>query len=491
MKSETFAAPEGICLFCDETEDLETVNLDGWNEEVCESCLDPNNWASETFEAFDPADAWDNFMHQQEMALEAYQEYLDYSGEEPLMTFEEWGEWQADLEDEYLQQQWEEMQEEDEPSPEDDPEYTTLEGTLDSETFESKSSPYWHELPKWDDVALFPCEYILPHGGELRRCRRDATTQKHWGNFCNKHQRVSDVMGHRIKQRMFEQQEKEKQEEMARRDRMTKEDFFQDIFESPVSCKICGKTFDSFRGLNGHMNAHLPPHRKRAEGCEHEWQMTELPLERGHKYHVGWVNAAGIPSYHMVCIKCNYCTDCSGTHGFLAETFEAPKKTKQEIITYMLSNCEDWDEYSYRYTVNDEQWTLADLFIRQWLNNGWDGFGMNNVEEVYRYLVDNKELLIEYDLVSPDGINNSGIPLWDNYDFEAETFAAEYCPTCQIPEHDSCSLTDGCPCCEDTMIGIYRRAEDEEQTIEDFFVDMSDLLTKYSGGNWDWDSGSP
>ena len=38
-----------------------------------------------------------------------------------------------------------------------------------------------------------------------------------------------------------------------------------ETFESPVSCKICGKTFDSFRGLNGHMNAHLPPHRKRAE----------------------------------------------------------------------------------------------------------------------------------------------------------------------------------------------------------------------------------
>ncbi len=34
-------------------------------------------------------------------------------------------------------------------------------------------------------------------------------------------------------------------------------------FEAPVSCDICGKTFDSFRGLNGHMNAHL---KKRAEG---------------------------------------------------------------------------------------------------------------------------------------------------------------------------------------------------------------------------------
>ncbi len=398
------------------------------------------------------------------------------------------------------------------------------------ETFESKNSfnfSRWHELPKWDDVVLFPCEYILPHGGELRRCRRDATTQKHWGNFCNKHQRVSDVMGHRIKQRMFEQQEKEKQEEMARRDRMTKEDFFQDIFESPVSCKICGKTFASFRGLNGHMNAHLPSHRKRAE------------------------------------------------------TFEAPKKTKEEIISYLLSNCEDYDEYAdpIYHTVNDKKWTIADLFIRQWLNNGWDGFGMNNVEEVYGYLVDNKELLIEYDLVSPDGINNSGFPLWRNYDFEAEsevqndcyicgdgdgpacdadgcqdkhytymldnmeaeecehewkmmelplerghkydvgwvnaagitsyhmvcincnyctecsgthgflaeTFEADYCNDCAIPEHPSCSLTDGCPCCENTMIGIYRRAEGEDEpTIEEFFREMETTLNKY--GEWHWDS---
>ena len=38
-----------------------------------------------------------------------------------------------------------------------------------------------------------------------------------------------------------------------------------ETFEAPVTCDICGKTFDSFRGLNGHMNAHLPPHRKRAE----------------------------------------------------------------------------------------------------------------------------------------------------------------------------------------------------------------------------------
>ena len=32
-----------------------------------------------------------------------------------------------------------------------------------------------------------------------------------------------------------------------------------------VSCQICGKQFESFRGLNGHMNAHIPSHLKRAE----------------------------------------------------------------------------------------------------------------------------------------------------------------------------------------------------------------------------------
>ncbi|HCX21797.1 MAG TPA: hypothetical protein DHN29_07770, partial [Cytophagales bacterium] len=288
LKAETndyiYQAAWYICVLCNEHwrgygHSPAPLSNEGVCCDICnDKVLIARRKEAKTFEAFDPADAWDNHIHQQEMALEAYQEYLDYSGEEPLMTLEEWMEWQADLEDEYLEQQWKDMQEEDEPSPEDDPEYTTLEGTLDSETF-----------------------------------------------------------------------------------------------ESPVSCKICGKTFASFRGLNGHMNAHLPSHRKRAE------------------------------------------------------TFEAPKKTKEEIISYLLSNCEDYDEYAdpIYHTVNDKKWTIADLFIRQWLNNGWDGFGMNNVEEVYGYLVDNKELLIEYDLVSPDGINNSGFPLWHNYDFEAESFAAD------------------------------------------------------------------
>jgi hypothetical protein len=40
-----------VCLFCDETEELETINLDGWPEEICEECLDPANWSAESFNA--------------------------------------------------------------------------------------------------------------------------------------------------------------------------------------------------------------------------------------------------------------------------------------------------------------------------------------------------------------------------------------------------------------------------------------------------------
>ena len=28
---------------------------------------------------------------------------------------------------------------------------------------------------------------------------------------------------------------------------------------------------------------------------------------------------------------------------------------------------------------------------------------------------------------------------------------APYCPTCMPHEHDACSLTPGCPCCDSTM----------------------------------------
>jgi len=99
--------------------------------------------------------------------------------------------------------------------------------------------------------------------------------------------------------------------------------------------------------------------------------------------------------------------------------------SKEEIIAYLLENCaDDGEEPKYSdpkfHSVNRDNWTIADLFIRQHLNNGCDGFGMENVAEVYDYLVKHKGKLMEYNLLSKDGMNNFGFTLWKNYNIGRE-----------------------------------------------------------------------
>jgi hypothetical protein len=95
---------------------------------------------------------------------------------------------------------------------------------------------------------------------------------------------------------------------------------------------------------------------------------------------------------------------------------------KDQLVAIMVENL---DEKEYKKVdelppilENDKEWSMADLFIRQFLNNGSDGFGLENVEYVYHdILLPNKELLIREKMVSKNGKNNSGMLLWDNYDF--------------------------------------------------------------------------
>lgn len=52
MNAETMV--KQVCLFCendDSEEELVEIMLDGYPEMICESCMDPNNWAAESFEA--------------------------------------------------------------------------------------------------------------------------------------------------------------------------------------------------------------------------------------------------------------------------------------------------------------------------------------------------------------------------------------------------------------------------------------------------------
>jgi hypothetical protein len=90
--------------------------------------------------------------------------------------------------------------------------------------------------------------------------------------------------------------------------------------------------------------------------------------------------------------------------------------TMETIINQLLQNCDE-SIHSQNIHPNDKSWTIADLFIRQFLNNCCDGFGMRNVEKMYYYLLKHKSDLIKYNLISKNGYNNSGYPLWRDYNF--------------------------------------------------------------------------
>lgn len=75
----------------------------------------------------------------------------------------------------------------------------------------------------------------------------------------------------------------------------------------------------------------------------------------------------------------------------------------------------DKDGSSYVTRTNNGKWTLVELFVRQYLNNGSDGFHLWNVEECFNYIMDNIDFIIEQDMISETGTNNSGSELWSNY----------------------------------------------------------------------------
>jgi hypothetical protein len=91
--------------------------------------------------------------------------------------------------------------------------------------------------------------------------------------------------------------------------------------------------------------------------------------------------------------------------------------TKEQIIKQLLKDFEkDYHDEKF-YTVNDKNYTLADLMIRQFLNNHCNGFGMKRVNANYEWLKSIKDDLIKYDLVSKNAKNNFGFILWENYNF--------------------------------------------------------------------------
>ena len=95
--------------------------------------------------------------------------------------------------------------------------------------------------------------------------------------------------------------------------------------------------------------------------------------------------------------------------------------SKKDIIDYLLLHMNEENQITYQnedtHIVNDEIWTPADLFIRQYLNNNSDGFGMFDVHKIYKFLLKNKETLIKNNMINKKGSNNFGFILWENYNF--------------------------------------------------------------------------
>jgi hypothetical protein len=95
--------------------------------------------------------------------------------------------------------------------------------------------------------------------------------------------------------------------------------------------------------------------------------------------------------------------------------------SKTKIMKFMFRRMDKKTRDDYEdprtHKANDKQWTPADLFIRQYLNNLSDGFGMKQVVKVYEFLCKHKTILVGLNLVSKNGVNNSGYQLWKDYDF--------------------------------------------------------------------------
>tara|TARA_B100000401_G_scaffold134547_1_gene89111 strand:- start:7459 stop:7890 length:432 start_codon:yes stop_codon:yes gene_type:complete len=103
------------------------------------------------------------------------------------------------------------------------------------------------------------------------------------------------------------------------------------------------------------------------------------------------------------------------TSGVLAYDGPPLNHNIEDIMDILKRNTDG--TFQARAHSTEKNWSLADLFVRQYLNNLTDGFGMYNVEEMYMYLRAVKDKLIQFDMISKDGFNNSGYPLWKDYNF--------------------------------------------------------------------------
>lgn len=96
---------------------------------------------------------------------------------------------------------------------------------------------------------------------------------------------------------------------------------------------------------------------------------------------------------------------------------------QNRLNTIMVHNHFEEEWLTVDVCEKEGKWTPCDLIAREYLNNGGGsskGFlGITPSEccKCYDYMKEHKDYLVENDLVNEKAWNNSGFPLWNNYNF--------------------------------------------------------------------------
>ena len=87
----------------------------------------------------------------------------------------------------------------------------------------------------------------------------------------------------------------------------------------------------------------------------HNWEMTQLPMVRGHIHEVGWANSMGIRSFHQVCRDCGLCTECNGVHDMDYSQLDAEEFRSDNQTSYPF-----WSVIKVNNHGIDEEWGVED-----------------------------------------------------------------------------------------------------------------------------------
>lgn len=100
------------------------------------------------------------------------------------------------------------------------------------------------------------------------------------------------------------------------------------------------------------------------------------------------------------------------------------KETFDRVLKQVMKhNKYEKEEITVDVCSAKEVWTPCDLILREYLNNGGGsakgflGIGTVQCRNAFDYICDNKQAFINANMISRDGWNNCGYPLWNNYGF--------------------------------------------------------------------------